>query len=325
MWPRNLLRKFTCFSTLVQINERRLDSSIIQTRSADRSGSVTRVNEHASDIKTASGLADALSSKTAVRPSKPLLLSGDKCLFTLRIEPLSMQSKSIQVDGEKRRRFETIRRAGWKNNEADYRNARLKSEGRSHRHLEKWTFAVAYLFFGEIERNRPSKISSIETVAIVRRAPMDSPRAPPPTFPLPSTSPRAPPGQPTSVAFPPSSKYVGGSECTRLDVQQPAAANSSSPPGFSIPCSIPRNGTVPGFRQREREANSRLDDRREIEDKRKRQQHSRPTYAPLRQVRSNRAIRRFFFFFLLVPRRRDRREECTTRSILGGIWWTDSS
>lgn len=101
MWPRNLLRK-TCFSTLVQINERRLDSSIIQTRSADRSASVTRVNEHASDIKTASGLADALLSKTAVRPSKPLLLSGDKCLFTLRIEPLSMQSKSIQVDGEKR-------------------------------------------------------------------------------------------------------------------------------------------------------------------------------------------------------------------------------
>lgn len=102
MWPRNLLRKFTCFSTLVQINERRLDSSITRTRSADRSASVTRVNEHASDIKTASGLADALSSKTAVRPSKPLLLSGDKCLFTLRIEPLSMQSKSIQVDGEKR-------------------------------------------------------------------------------------------------------------------------------------------------------------------------------------------------------------------------------
>lgn len=30
-------------------------------------------------------------------------------------------------------------------------------------------------------------------------------------------SPRASPGQPTSVAFPPSSKYVGGSECTRLD------------------------------------------------------------------------------------------------------------
>lgn len=241
-------------------------------------------------------------------------------------EPLSTQSKSIQVDGEKRRRFETIRRAGWKNNEADYRNARLKSEGRSHRHLEKWTFAVSvYLFFGEIERNRPSKISSIETVAIVRRAPMDSPRAPPPTFPLPSTSPRAPPGQPTSVAFPPSSKYVGGSECTRLDVQQPAAANSSSPPGFSIPCSIPRNGKSPVSGREREKRNSRLDDRRGIEDKRKRQQHSRPTYAPLRQVvRSNRAIRRFFFF-LLVPRRRDRREECTTRSILGGIWWTDSS
>lgn len=233
---------------------------------------------------------------------------------------------AVEIDTGGRGKETTVRNdSGWKNNEADYRNARLKSEGRSHRHLEKWTFAVAYLFFGEIERNRPSKISSIETVAIVRRAPMDSPRAPPPTFPLPSTSPRAPPGQPTSVAFPPSSKYVGGSECTRLDVQQPAAANSSSPPGFSIPCSIPRNGTVPGFREREREANSRLDDRRGIEDKRKRQQHSRPTYAPLRQVRSNRAIRRFFFFFLLVPRRRDRREECTTRSILGGIWWTDSS
>lgn len=321
MWPRNLLRK-TCFSTLVQINERRLDSSIIQTRSADRSASVTRVNEHASDIKTASGLADALSSKTAVRPSKPLLLSGDKCLFTLRIEPLSMQSKSIQVDGEKRRRFETIRRAGWKNNEADYRNARLKSEGRSHRHLEKWTFAVAYLFFGEIERNRPSKISSIETVAIVRRAPMDSPRAPPPTFPLPSTSPRAPPGQPTSVAFPPSSKYVGGSECT-----------SNNPRRLILPLLPVFPSRVPSLEMeqspvsgREREKrNSRLDDRRGIEDKRKRQQHSRPTYAPLRQVRSNRAIRRFFFFFFLVPRRRDRREECTTRSILGGIWWTDSS
>lgn len=154
---------------------------------------------------------------------------------------------AVEIDTGGRGKETTVRNdSGWKNNEADYRNARLKSEGRSHRHLEKWTFAVAYLFFGEIERNRPSKISSIETVAIVRRAPMDSPRAPPPTFPLPSTSLRAPPGQPTSVAFPPSSKYVGGSECT-----------SNNPRRLIlplIPCSIPRNGTVPGFRQREREA-----------------------------------------------------------------------
>lgn len=323
MWPRNLLRK-TCFSTLVQINERRLDSSIIRTRSADRSASVTRVNEHASDIKTASGLADALSSKTAVRPSKPLLLSGDKCLFTLRIEPLSMQSKSIQVDGEKRRRFETIRRAGWKNNEADYRNARLKSEGRSHRHWRNGLSRWRIFFSAKSNGIAPPKSPPLKPwplCAALRWILHE--RLPPPFHSL-----LHPP------ALLPASQRPLLSHLAVNTWVEANASTSNNPRRLILPLLPVFPSRVPSLEMeqspvsgREREKrNSRLDDRRGIEDKRKRQQHSRPTYAPLRQVvRSNRAIRRFFFFFLLVPRRRDRREECTTRSILGGIWWTDSS
>lgn len=235
---------------------------------------------------------------------------------------------AVEIDtggrGKEKRRFETIRRAGWKNNEADYRNARLKSEGRSHRHLEKWTFAVAYLFSAKSNGIAPPKSPPLKPwplCAALRWILHE--RLPPPFHSL-----LHPP-----ALLPASQRPLLSHLAVNTWVEANArASTSNNPPRLILPLlqffhrvpSLEMEQSPVSGREREKR-NSRLDDRRGIEDKRKRQQHSRPTYAPLRQVRSNRAIRRFFFFFLLVPRRRDRREECTTRSILGGIWWTDSS
>lgn len=222
MWPRNLLWK-TCYSTLVQINERRFDSSIIQTRSADRSiDRFQRVNEHASDIKTASGLADALSRRNSCPSFETASSFGRQMSLYTRLLERTVYATTLgthEIDTGPRRRkkmTETMKRL-----EVDSRNGKItkritatrprdeiKKRTRDGVIWKNWTFAVVeghevFFFFGEIvppcvpRKSFPFSPFSIETVAIVRRAPMDSPREPrsiplPPThppFPLPSSFP----------------------------------------------------------------------------------------------------------------------------------------
>lgn len=105
-------------------------------------------------------------------------------------------------------------------------------------------FSFFLFFFHEIEWNRPSSVPrksfrglslslSIETVAIVRRAPMYSPRGSPSSTTHPPTSstplvislPALLPANQRSVAFPPIGKY------TRVEANACAStANSSSLP-----------------------------------------------------------------------------------------------
>lgn len=108
MWPRNLLWK-TCFFHARPDKRETLRLSKYD-RSIDRSVSATRVNEHASDIKTASGLADALSTNENYLATEQLSVLRNLRFFFREETNVSLRSNErklrnrIQVDGKRRKK-----------------------------------------------------------------------------------------------------------------------------------------------------------------------------------------------------------------------------